>query len=667
MTPEIAYNFNFDWILIMLFSSYILYGYFSGGHKQIRIFINLILPFILLYYLSRYIARYIYLPLTNTPFLGFVNTVGATFKYTIGMGIAYIITYIFLFSFVFVLGMFAKRYVLNENMRAMLGKKNNYLGALFALINGYVLVYFIILPVFSLDLIGSEAKVTNLVLTNPPPFSRIGRTAEKAIPIKGLADKAEAFQDLISVDGIEGYYNEAIYSYQLQYMGNEESFEQQFMDDVYVNLSEDSKLILDLAYASYFPLDEPLSTDHFLGISRVLVESNDGNFMIYENLVTSENEYIDNNPGHTDITDQIEELGVNFANHKGLLMWYVDEMDRVMTNPAEGDITSTIVSFKAYYDTMIEEIDDQELEDKLYLAKLSIDSYDVFNVWMSCTTTNIDTVALDDLDQAGHRCDPSTSTIPVDYDFTNESLALIATIFDGESVSWVIMQFKYDYEAGVFDDLADQYEEVEGVLESTMELVNEYDLYYKDIANSIEGNVSMVFKIGISAVKFNFDAYETLEDIPLLSAFMNDVYNFCSSSSSSPINGNVNVCPVTSGSGSFDELFNMRYLISEVIFKAYIMVDENNEIRVFDEEEMVEFLDQTNESIRKNIFVADTVVKLGDQFAFNVIDEETNMTLLEQMYESGQITDEAMQLLIDDEYDLFSDEFHQRVDELLNP
>ena len=34
---------------------------------------------------------------------------------------------------------------------------------------------------------------------------------------------------------------------------------------------------------------------------------------------------------------------------------------------------------------------------------------------------------------------------------------------------------------------------------------------------------------------------------------------------------------------------------------------------------------------------------------FNVIDDETNMTILEQMYNDGQITNEAMQLLIDDE------------------
>ena len=95
------------------------------------------------------------------------------------------------------------------------------------------------------------------------------------------------------------------------------------------------------------------------------------------------------------------------------------------------------------------------------------------------------------------------------------------------------------------------------------------------------------------------------------------------------------------------------------------MVDDNNQARMFDEDEMDTFLDGIDDAVKKNVFVADTILKLGDQFAFNVIDEDTNMTLLEQMYDNGQITDEAMQLLIDDEHDLFSEEFKARVLELL--
>ena len=155
---------------------------------------------------------------------------------------------------------------------------------------------------------------------------------------------------------------------------------------------------------------------------------------------------------------------------------------------AQGELLSTKL-FCVY----LEEID---VEHELLpaLEFMSIDSYDVFTQWMTCTTDNIDAVPLDQLDQAVYRCDPSDMTTPVNYDFTNESLQLISTIFEGESVSWVIMQFKYDYEAGIFDELAAEYEEVDSVLKGTKELVDDYDNYYKDIANSIEGNVSMVFK-----------------------------------------------------------------------------------------------------------------------------------------------------------------------------
>ena len=50
------FGFQFDIILVMLFSAYIIYGYLSGGHKQIRLSINLILPFVILYYLGPFIS-----------------------------------------------------------------------------------------------------------------------------------------------------------------------------------------------------------------------------------------------------------------------------------------------------------------------------------------------------------------------------------------------------------------------------------------------------------------------------------------------------------------------------------------------------------------------------------------------------------------------------------
>ncbi|MFK5883379.1 MAG: CvpA family protein, partial [Candidatus Izemoplasma sp.] len=284
MIPTIAYDFNFDYILVLIFASYILYGYFSGGHKQIRLSINLILPFMIIYYLGKYITGYLYVPLTDTFIFELFDTYFGILKYTLGMIVAYFITYTLIFVSIFILSIYAKKYILNENMRAKLGRRNNYLGAAFALINGYVLIYFIILPVFSLNFVGEEANITNFVLEHPPPFSRIARTAEKAVPMKSLADKAEDFQQLMSVDGIENYYNEAIYEYQLKYIGDG-SLEYDFMTEVYVNLSEESKIRLNDEYNNYF--GETLSGFNFIGISRVLLIKEDGTFL-YEELYTIE-------------------------------------------------------------------------------------------------------------------------------------------------------------------------------------------------------------------------------------------------------------------------------------------------------------------------------------------------------------------------------------------
>ena len=775
--PEIAIDFNFDLVLAMIYISYLIYGYFSGGHKQIRISINLILPFVIIYYMGSAITTYLYAPLSETFFFELINEYLGIFKNTIGMVFAYIITYVMLFVGIFILSIFARKYVLNENMRAKLGKKNNYLGALFGFINGYVLVYFIILPAFSMNLVDTNSYMTNFVLENPPPFSRIARTAEKAVPIKGLADKASNFEELLSVDGIEGYYNESIYEYQQQYVGGQDSYEAQFMSTVYPYLTMDSKEIVDDSYLDYF--GTALTTTEYYGISLVLIQDGTGTNLIYQDVLDSETtfqtefdtartvvseheanvlqyetdlenfeyqveyeEYIDElddyldllnahieakqaafllgeeydvsfteirpsfnteepedyieienfNPSNpptdpledvdqevtdavafvalyedkTNINKELQSLGTNFVNHEGLLVWYVDVLaDGQNFDPGIGDISSVIVSFKDNYETISEKLNDSELEDKLYLAAMSIRSYDVFTLWLEHTQNNIENVPLDDLELQVNRCPDFDVSTVTDYNFTDDALSIVTTLFQGESVSWIIMQFKYDYEAELFDEVFEDYSEVTDVLESTKELVDEYDAKYKDIANSIEGNISMLFKIGISVMKFHLDIYETLENTPLLAAFFNDAARFCASPSS--VSGyDVEICTKSSGeTGTFKEILNMRYLISEIYFKAYFLVDEDNELKTYDTIDMHEHLEKVNQSVEDNVVSKEVVTAMADQFAFNIIDESNELTLLEQMYEDGHISIEAMRVLADDEHGLFSEDFRARVRSLI--
>ncbi len=769
MIPEIRFDFNFDIILLLIFISYLVYGYFSGGHKQIRLSINLILPFVIIYYLGRQITSFLYVPMSKSMFFQFIYDNFDTFKYTITMIIAYIITYLLIFIVIFIFSIYARRHILNENMRAKLGKNNNYLGAFVAFLNGYVLIYFIILPVFAMNLIDSDDHVTVFVLEHPPPFSRIARTAEKAVPIKDLAERADAFQQLLTVEGLEGYYNDAIYSYQQEYIGANDSYEADFMNSIYPNLTLESRQLLEEEYFNHF--NRALTTSSYTGVSRVLIKESD-NLIIYQEMITLENTfdetlknhqsivneynnavtnyerdleyynyqiivddyndelelyinrlnlYLDNKldaiinntelpinnigempvleieapdgftgfeddvpepPEYTtvitdsedfideygdkkDITSNLSELGKKFLDHEGLLVWFVDTLELNMDDSSNGgDISDTINSFKVNYNDIVSNINDEELEEKLELAQMSIISYDVFNSWLSCTTEKIDTVELDDLDDPQYRCDLPNLEEEVEYDITENAMNIIGTLFDGESVSWIIIQYKYDYEAGLFDEVFNDYPEIEEILLDTKGLVDEYDEKYKDIATSIDGNISMILKIGISVLKSNMDVYQTLEDTPLLSAFVNDLARLCSASNTekSEFNRNVEFCQKSEGNdGVIADLFNMQYLSGEVLFKAYIMVDENNEEVVYDTDKMNEFLEKVNQSVEDNVFSQEVISTWADQFAFNIIEGTEDYTLLEQMYDDGQITIEAMRVLSDDEYELFSDEFRQRV------
>lgn len=784
MIPNIAFDFNFDYILVLLFSSYILYGYISGGHKQIRLSINLILPFIIIYYLGKYITAYMYVPLSKSFIFVFISELFGMFKYTFSMMLVYALTYILLFIFIIILSKIAKKHVLNENMRAKLGKKNSYIGALFAFINGYVLIYFIILPAFSLNMVDSNAHLTNMVLQNPPPFSRVARTAEKAVPVKSIADKASAFQELLGTDGIEGYYNEAIFEYQQKYIGADNSLESSFMSDVYPHLKLESKQLLGHAYQEYmselFPSDVPsreLSASSFSGISRVLVSKNDSGKLLYKEVLILEEAffsdikdkqeivadyenvladyevdvanyqyqllledyedaiavfnddlsshlenkvrsakfgdtyvdvfddplpvflvkapkgykkistqaypllpevpdavataqlYLDAHKGDLNVNKQLKSYGTDFFNHSGLLMYYVDFMKlELASDVSGGNIDNAINQFKINFEEIRSNINDDQLEDKLDLAITSIRSYDVFHSWLSCTQENIldDSVSLENLEMPEYRCSDFDLLEENTYDFTAEALALTKNILDGDNVSWYILQYKYDYEADAFQSAFKDFEEVLDILEGMKELSDDYDAYYKEIANSIEGNLSMVFKISISVAKYNLDVYDSLENTPILGAMFNDMARTCSNVDRSIINSNVEICKKTEGDGSLAaEMLNMRYLISEIIFKAYVMVDEENQPIIYDSQKMDEYLKKVNDAVEQNVISPEVIHMLGDQFAFNVIQEGTTLTLLEEMYLEGRISIEAMRILSNDEYELFSEAFRYQVKSLI--
>ena len=175
----------------------------------------------------------------------------------------------------------------------------------------------------------------------------------------------------------------------------------------------------------------------------------------------------------------------------------------------------------------------------------------------------------------------------------------------------------------------------------------------------------MLIKIGISVMKHHLDVYETLENTPLISAAFNDISRFCGSPDAVP-GYDIEICEGSESSGGmFGELKNMRYLVSEIYYKAYFMVDDENERITYDSEKMHEFLASLNESVENNVVSQEVIEQMANQFAFNVIDDSNGLTFLEQMYEDGYISIEAMRILSDDEYELFSEDFRDRVRSLI--
>ncbi len=760
---EPRFGFQFDIILVMLFSAYVIYGYLSGGHKQIRLSINLILPFVILYYLGPFISVKLYEPMTNTVLFEIASELFGFMKYTFIMVVTYILMYLLIFVGVFILSIYAKRYVLNENMRAKLGVYNNVLGAFVSLINGYVLVYFIILPAFSMNLVATDSVLTNIVLQNPPPFSRIARTAEKAVPIKDLAVKAETFQKLLSSEGLDSLYNDAIIEYRNQYMGGADSKEALFMREVYPHLTPDSKTLLDNTYETLFGTQ--LSLSNYFGVSVALINMQSEN-TVYEEMMQYESEferiyqeklaiskeyaaalktyesdlasyeylvakniydeemttylnelesylqrktdafingvpfdetfdlirptlsiakptdfhdvsllspptnpedivtdeilqslaYVEDYAGKKDVRESLSILGTDFLNHKGLLIWLAVLGD-------VSDVSTVIVSFKDNYDDIITDIHDTDLEEQLYLARMSVQTYDVFSQWLTCTIDHINNVPLENLSLPENRCDQINPQNVTEYDFTTDAFSLVSTLFDGEAVSWVIEQFKYDYDDNLFTTLFSDYPEVLTLLEDTKDLVDEYDAYYKDIATSIKGDVPMALKIGVSVMKYHVDIYDTLENTPLMSAMLNDASKLCAATEKVP-GYDVTICNGGESSGLIGTLFNMRELIAEIYLKAYFMIDENNEKIVYDTETMETYLENLSKAVESHIISKEMTVSIADQFAFHPIDD-SQTTLLDQMYDEGYITLEALRILSDDPYGLFSDEFRYRVRSLI--
>ena len=84
-------------------------------------------------------------------------------------------------------------------------------------------------------------------------------------------------------------------------------------------------------------------------------------------------DYVDEYEDKVDVRNELSSLGTNFVNHEGLLIWYIDELSEGQNlDPGSSDISTVIVSFKDNYEDITLKLNDQELEDKLYLAIIAV-------------------------------------------------------------------------------------------------------------------------------------------------------------------------------------------------------------------------------------------------------------------------------------------------------
>lgn len=642
--------FNFDIILIMIFITFALIGAISGLKSQIPITLNIIVPFLFIYFFGKFITKLLF----NFPiYRNIMDAIfgGALFQqidFTLKMAVAYILMYLIIFLFVRILYGIFKGYSKRSNIK----KKSilsNILGFGLALINAYVAIFFIILPLLFLGVVDSTRPLTSIMVNNPPFFSRLGATTKAAVPVYDTVDQATEFMDILTSKNFDEYFNYISNSQQIT-----SELETDFMDNKYDLLSEESKTLIN----NIKPSELDFNTDPS-GLARTLLELNpETNNKVYEDILAIETE------NQSTILEQLEEQFSIISKYEGLIIWYMDELggDTIPSYDGETSITdigTVIQSFKENYEDIVANTSDEALLYQLELAKTSIDSYEIFSLWISCTEDNIiNNITPDDpnfvcdtIDVSLIESDPSLVN---NYDFASQSAYILAFVLDGDNLSNIMLQYKYDYEAGVFSDVFDfeEHPKIESALIKSYELVTAYEEHYKQVVETLDPSIDFKIRLAISVAKAKFDIYNQMEETPLFAAFVNDAAMMCMSQSVPAYeNNSIDVCRE-----------GFLKTSAEVIMNVYLFRDENNDMKTYSATDMEELLDGLNDGIKDTVLTEEFVKALSYQIAFtNDLEEEA---LLERYYREGYITEGALDVLIANELGIFDDIFVTRVTEI---
>ncbi|MDF2698503.1 MAG: Colicin production protein [Haloplasmataceae bacterium] len=195
---------NFDLILLAIFITIFITGYIRGGGIELLRVLKVIIPFLVLYFFGDKITAFLF---TNINIVDFVYKILPNIPYKNTISIlsthiaVYILVYIFLTIFLWRLG----KYVLDERIEYIFGRFNSIFGGIFSLIRMYIIVSILILPFYAFNYTNQEDHMTNLILNNPPMFSKIGRMIETSKPTIDKLNEVSATLKIMDLNSLQKY------------------------------------------------------------------------------------------------------------------------------------------------------------------------------------------------------------------------------------------------------------------------------------------------------------------------------------------------------------------------------------------------------------------------------------------------------------------------------
>lgn len=194
----------FDIIVIVIFITVFITGFIRGAGIELLRFLKLVIPFIVLYYFGDLIIHELF----KTDAINyFVYTVlpDIPFKSTISSLSTQIMLYLFVYLIMSLILWRLGSLVLDERIEYFFGRTNAIMGGIFSVLWMYIIISYLIIPLYVLNLTSKQDFTTNFILNNPPPFSRVGQFINRSKPtLDQMNEMTNAFQ-VMDLDGFKNY------------------------------------------------------------------------------------------------------------------------------------------------------------------------------------------------------------------------------------------------------------------------------------------------------------------------------------------------------------------------------------------------------------------------------------------------------------------------------